>query len=143
MAEEKKPQTIAEEAGLPDNWVPLDSPPIIPSEPPRTGILGDGSSKYAVGSLPPSYQADASFVQTAAYAARIPQLSLMPLGIQGNPATNAAITSTARKTIKFPPAAAAGGNLTVFRAVLVIAALVAGLPWMPSGINESCGVRAA
>ena len=107
MAEEQKPQTIAEEAGLPDNWVPIDAAPIIPSEPPRTGILGDGSSKYAVGSLPPGYQSDKSFVETAAYAARTPQLSLMPLGIQGNPSTNAAIMSTARKAVRIPPAVAA------------------------------------
>ena len=109
MAYDAKPaeKTIAEEAGLPENWVPIDVAPIIPSEPPRTGILGDGSSKYATGSLPPGYQSDTSFVGTAAYADRVPQLSLMPLGFQGNPASNAAIQSTAGKLIARIPAPAA------------------------------------
>lgn len=102
MDETKKPQSIAEEAGLPDNWVPLDVPPIIPG---RTEVgQVDGSQRFLQGSLPPGYQHDSSFVNTEYKAASTPNLALMPLGLTGNPTTNAAIQSTATK------AAAAGSS---------------------------------
>lgn len=89
MDEEKNPQTINEEAGLPDNWVPVDAPPIIPGS-----SLADGSSKYLQGSLPPQSQHDVSFAGTAYKSDRTPSLALMPLGVQGNPSSNAAVQST-------------------------------------------------
>ena len=89
---EDKPQTIAEEAGLPDNWIPVDAPPIVPGMSAPT--TADGSSKYLMGSLPPGFQHDVSFTGTSYSQDRTPQLSLMPLGVQGNPASNAAIQST-------------------------------------------------
>ena len=92
MAENNQ-QTINEEAGLPDNFVPVDAPPIIPGSP-----ISDGSSKYLQGSLPPQFQHDASFVGTG-YASRTPNLSLMPLGIQGNPSSNAAVQSTSQRIV--------------------------------------------
>jgi hypothetical protein len=92
MAENNQ-QTINEEAGLPDNFVPVDAPPIIPGSP-----ISDGSSKYLTASLPPGYQHDASFVGTG-YTSRTPNLSLMPLGIQGNPSSNAAIQSTSQRIV--------------------------------------------
>jgi hypothetical protein len=92
MAENNQ-QTINEEAGLPDNFVPIDAPPIIPGSP-----ISDGSSKYLQGSLPPQFQHDASFVGTG-YASRTPNLSLMPLGIQGNPSSNAAVQSTSQRIV--------------------------------------------
>lgn len=86
-----RPQTINEEAGLPENWVPSDQKPIIPSIP---QFPEDSSNRYLTGSLPPVYQHDTSFVGTAYKTSVAPSLSLMPLGLQGNPQTNAAIQST-------------------------------------------------
>lgn len=105
MADEiKKPQTINEEAKLPDNWVPVDTPPIIPGKSgPGNDESADGSSKYLQGSLPPGYQHDSSFVGTGYKGGGTPALSLMPLGLQGNPSTNAAIQSTAKTTINNNP----------------------------------------
>lgn len=94
MAEDK-PKTINEEAGLPDNWIPVDAPPIVPGTSAPT--TADGSSKYFTGSLPPGFQHDVSFTGTAYKQDRTPQLSLMPLGIQGNPSTNAGSQSTSGK----------------------------------------------
>jgi hypothetical protein len=87
-------KTLAEEAGLPENWIPVDVAPIIPANPP----LPPGASKYQVASLPPGFQHDVSFVKSGEGSPDIPKLSLMPLGVQGNPASNAAIQSTAAKT---------------------------------------------
>lgn len=94
MAEEQKPKTIAEEAGLPDNWHPIDVKPIIPSQ------MRDNSSATAapfVGTLPPTFQQNTDFSGTSRASGRGPNLSLMPLGVQGNPQTNAGIQSTAVK----------------------------------------------
>lgn len=102
MAEEKR-QTLNEEAGLPENWVPLDQPPIIPSQL-QTPANSSGTSTPYVGSLPPSFQQNVDFAATARGGGNLPNLSLMPLGIQGNPSTNAAITSTAIKSVIVPPA---------------------------------------
>src|SRR5258708_6782211 len=97
MDEEQKSQTINEEAGLPDNWTPVDAPPIVPSAMAEIAS-SDASLKYLQGSLPPGFQHDTSFVGTAYKGHRTPQLSLMPLGNQGNPSTNAAAQSTSALT---------------------------------------------
>ena len=105
-------QTINEEAGLPDNWVPVERPPIVPASAPQAG--DEGSSRYLQGSLPPGYQHDTSFVGTSYRASNTPLLSLMPLGLQGNPSNNAAIQSTSKLTASsgssVAPAAAALGD---------------------------------
>lgn len=93
MDEQKKPQTINEEAGLPENWVPIDTPPIVPGR--MEPAQSDGSQKFLQASLPPGYQHDTSFVGTEYRAVQSPNLSLMPLGISGNPTSNAAVQSTA------------------------------------------------
>jgi hypothetical protein len=95
MPDEKRP-TINEEAGLPENWVPLDAPPIIPSRVQNQNPDNSSSSTAPlVGSLPPGYQLDADFVRNAYRGQLVPNLSLMPLGIQGNASSNAGIQSTA------------------------------------------------
>jgi hypothetical protein len=118
MPDEKR-QTINEEAGLPDNWVPLDSPTIIPSNIQKQNPDNSSSSSAPlVGSLPPTYQLDADFVRNAYRGQSVPNLSLMPLGVQGNPSTNAGIVSTSTKIVTqaisaippSPPAAAAVGD---------------------------------
>lgn len=94
---DEKPKTINEEAGLPDNWVPVDRPPVEPGRQNPNALI-DGNLKYLQGSLPPTYQHDSSFVNTAYKSASAPSASLIPLGLQGNPSTNAAIQSTASHT---------------------------------------------
>jgi hypothetical protein len=92
--------TINEEAGLPENWVPLDTPPIVPSKVQNQNPDNSSSSSAPlVGSLPPGYQLDADFVRNAYRGQNVPNLSLMPLGIQGNPTSNAGIQSTAKQIV--------------------------------------------
>ncbi len=107
--------TINEEAGLPDNWVSINAEPIIP------GIASNPSlSKtpaYLQGSLPPATQLDVSFAKTAYESSSAPALSLMPLGVQGSPMTNAGIQSTTTKivtqtTVATPPAPAPAPAVT-------------------------------
>jgi len=93
MPENEK--TIQEEAGLGENWVPVDRPPVVPSNP---NSLNDGNLKYLQGSLPPTFQHDSSFVNNAYKSSTAPSASLVPLGINGNPSTNAAIQSTSTQT---------------------------------------------
>ena len=98
-----KPNSINEEAGLGENWVSVDAPPIVPGRnnpapPPPSGTLFPQTPQYLQGSIPPGYQHDTSFVDTATLTPNAPKFSLMPLGIQGNPTTNAAIQSTASKS---------------------------------------------
>lgn len=88
-----QPKTINEEAGLPENWVPVDRPPLEPGRQNPDSLL-DGNLKYLQGSLPSSYQHDSSFVNTTYKSSSSPTASLVPLGIQADPATNAAIQST-------------------------------------------------
>ena len=95
---DEKPKTINEEAGLGPEWVPLDAPPIIPANTAR--VAADGSDKVLQGSLPPGYQHDVNFTGTAYRSPNSPQLSLMPLGVQGNPTTNAGVQSTATKVVQ-------------------------------------------
>lgn len=97
MADEK-PKTINEEAGLGPEWQVVDVKPVIPVSPEFAGYPIDGASKFLTGSLPPGYQHDTSFVGTSYRSTSAPRLDLMPLGIQGNPSTNAAIQSTVIKT---------------------------------------------
>lgn len=108
--EDKKPQTIAEEAGLPENWVPVNRPPIVPS----TGYGRNPTPALLQGSLAPGYQHDTSFVDTAINSPSVTRADLMPLGVQGNPATNAAIQSTSSITpSSVPPVTAVTLTLDV------------------------------
>jgi len=90
-------QTINEEAGLPENWVPVDRPPVDPGRA-NPNSLNDGNLKYLQGTLPPTYQHDSSFVNTAYKSDTSPSSSLVPLSLNGNPTTNAAIQSTSTIT---------------------------------------------
>lgn len=67
--------------------------PVSPSAPPARNAM----PPYFQGSLPPTQQHDVSFVGTEVGTPRIPKTALMPLPLQSNPATNAAIQSTASK----------------------------------------------
>jgi hypothetical protein len=92
------PKTINEEAGLPENWVPVDRPPLNPNALGSDALI-DGNLKYLQGSLPPSFQHDSSFVNTTYKSPNSHSAGLVPLGINGNPSTNAAIESTSRLAV--------------------------------------------
>jgi hypothetical protein len=100
MSDNPQEKTIAQEAGLPDNWHPIDTAPIVPGAPPAQSPLS-GSDRYLQGSLPSAYQQDVDFTRTAYEGSSTPKLSIMPLGIQGQPSANAAVQSTASITIPF------------------------------------------
>src|SRR5579859_336716 len=88
--------TIHEDSGLPENWVPVDAAPVNPNfTPPQP----NDKSNYYQTSISPSFQHDTSFVGTKYGNPGIPQTSLMPLGVQGNPVSNAAVQSTITKII--------------------------------------------
>jgi hypothetical protein len=97
--EQKKNLTINEEAGLPDNWVPIDAKPIVPSSREFGGYPTDGSSRYLQGSLPPGSQHDTSFVGTAYRSSNSPQLSVMPLSPSGLAQVNAAAQTVATEIV--------------------------------------------
>jgi hypothetical protein len=107
MDENQKHQTINEEAGLPDNWVPVDAAPIIPGRPTVDFQANEGTLRYTQASLPPGYQHDTSFTRAGIQGPNAPALGLMPLSIAGNPSTNAGIQSTAVKAAKSSPSAVA------------------------------------
>jgi len=102
--DEKEP-TIAEEAGLPDSWKPVDSAPIIPSSAPapnsRANLFG--------GSISPTLQHDFIFSQTKYGTPVIPSLPLMPLSASGQPTVGAAIHSGSTTTINNNVSAVAAG----------------------------------
>src|SRR5271157_3526417 len=97
--------TINEEANLPANWVPLDLPPIIPGVTPA--MPSNKTPRYLQGTVPPATQHDSSLVGTAYETPNIPQLTMMPLGVQGSPMTNAGIQSTA---VKSAPSSSSSGS---------------------------------
>lgn len=100
------PKSIAAEAGLPENWQPINTTPIIPSKMQQSGE--PNLSALLQASLPPGFQHDVSFTGTTIRSSHAPGLSLMPLGLQGNPITNAAIQSTASITPTSVPSTVGG-----------------------------------
>ena len=92
----KKDMSIAEEAGLPENWVPIDSTPIVPSN------MAAGTNPYGGGSLPPNFNLQPDTLSTNYKGPGIPAVRLMP--VQGNPAINAQTQSIVEKAIsEIPP----------------------------------------
>ena len=92
---------INAEAGLGENWLPVDQKPIIPGARPET--LANPENRFLQGSIPQSFQLGPHFVETEAMTASAPRFSLMPLGVQGNPVSNAGVTSTATKIVQNTP----------------------------------------
>jgi hypothetical protein len=109
MARKKKEPTLAEEAGLPGSWAPVESEPInpatkgAPSNPNKMAPFFDGS-------ISPDMQHDATFVGTRYGTPGIPSLPLMPIGASGRPTGNAATVSIVKQLVK-PATPPAGGNL--------------------------------
>src|ERR1700688_2698133 len=96
MARKKEP-TLAEEAGLPESFHPVDSAPIIPSAPSVPPLNFKG--QYFDGTLSPTMmQANATLVGTK-YGYSTPVLPLMPLPSSGIPTVGSAIQSGSTTTI--------------------------------------------
>lgn len=116
MSEEKdsKPQTIAEEAGLPDNWVPVpveDTKPLVPGAnsggAPVQGPQGFKSTSdmppYFSGSINPDMAHDSDYVRSQIASPAVPTVPLMPIAPSGKPQHNAAITSIVKSTVTTVP----------------------------------------
>lgn len=103
---------LIDEKNVPANWVPApEKGPLSAPAPPVPNAM----PPFFSGSMPPSIQHDSKFVGTEVGTPGIPKHSLMPMGTQANPFTNAAATSTAKiivqqaiAAIPPPPAPAAG-----------------------------------
>src|SRR5208282_4559632 len=89
--DDQKPKTIAEEAGLPENWVPKDVAPIIPSAPAVDQQQGPG--QYFAGPLSSNLQHDAAFYKTRYGGSGVPEFPLMPLAPSGNALINSSVKS--------------------------------------------------
>jgi hypothetical protein len=92
VAKKKKDPTLAEEAGLPEGWKPVESEPINPS------MLGAPSNSNKMtpffdGSISPTMQHDTTFVGTKYGTPSIPVLPLMPMGASAISSINSAIQS--------------------------------------------------
>ncbi len=90
---------INEAAGLGPEWVPApERPPIIPGQvaAPPVSATTPVVPQYSAGSLPPNFQHDASFVDTAQPTPNAPKFSLMPLGLSSNSVSSAQITSVVK-----------------------------------------------
>lgn len=88
-------QHLMDESQVPDNWVSAEVAKATPPAPPARPDM----PMFFSGSLPPNIQHDTSFVGTKTGSFRIPTHSLMPLGVQANPASNAGVQSTVIKQI--------------------------------------------
>lgn len=90
---------LLEQSGL----ISKPTNPIVPgkSAPSLPFMDGAGSTApFFAGSLPPQFQLDSSFSRAQALTSRVPKNTLMPLAINSNPSSNAAIQSTAVKIIE-------------------------------------------
>jgi len=120
---------LIDEKDVPGNWVDDVSPAanrLRPSAPP----IPNAMPQYFTGSMPPKLQHDTSFVGTETASPRIPKFSLMPLGLQANAITNAAIASTASVTPPRTPPATGGGDVTALTGP--VEALITGNPAAPT-----------
>jgi hypothetical protein len=102
-----KDLSIQEEAGLPENWQPIDVEPIRPGRitQPITGpASNEDKNAFHQGTAPSNLQHDSTFVGTQYGTPGVVNTPLMPLGANGNPITNAAIQSTATKAAASVPA---------------------------------------
>jgi hypothetical protein len=99
------PNLVSEEdlKGMEPVEVKTITPSIGPSAPPATPSLQPLTPLFS-GSLAPQLQLDANFARASTDNSRIPKASLMPLGVNGNPSSNAGILSSSRSlTVAFPP----------------------------------------
>ena len=104
--EEKKEPTLAQEAGLPDNWYPVDSSPINPS---AALSRPNPMATFFAGPISPTLQHDKTFVDTQLGTYNVAKLPLVPLSSSGQPSVGAAVQSGSTTTINNSVNAVAGG----------------------------------
>ena len=80
-----------ENYGLPENFVPIDVPPIIPAN--LVPGAGPAVNPYKSGTLNPNLSFQQDLVNAGSYGPGVPSTRLMPIGAAGNPQANAAIKS--------------------------------------------------
>jgi len=107
-------QTIQEEAGLDSNWKPVDSAPVVPSDPntwksPSTAPLPNAMANNFGGVLNPSGQHDVFFVRPQVGSPSIPTLPLLPLAASGQPTVGSAVQSGSTVTIVDTASSVAAG----------------------------------
>ena len=104
--DEKREPTLAEEAGLPDSWHPVDSAPINPA-----AAIGSPNpmANFFSGPISPTLQHDVNFVNTQLGTYNIAKLPLVPLAASGQPSVGAAVQSGSTTTINNSVNAVAGG----------------------------------
>lgn len=91
--------TLNQEAGLPENWHPIDARPIVPGQSNASPPLPNEMANYFSGSISPTMQHDAVFVGTQYGSPNVPSVSLMPIAAAGVPAVGSAIQSGSRVSI--------------------------------------------
>src|SRR5205823_3715471 len=87
-----------------------------PSETAHPSALVFGTDRapaFFSGSMPPQFQLDAHFSRARSHSANVPTSSLMPFAINANPSSNAAIQSTAQRTVIVSSPSAADIDNTV------------------------------
>src|SRR5580658_4616974 len=82
-----------ENYGLPENFVPIDVAPIIPSN-----TQNAANSPYKSGTLNPNFSFQQDLVN-AGTPPNIPSVRLMPIGASGNPQQNSAIKTIVDQAI--------------------------------------------
>lgn len=97
MPNEQNPNITpeGENYGLPENFVPVDAPPIIPVN------IGANQNPYLSGSIPSNLNLQPDLIATDVRGGRVPSVRLMP--VQGNPAVNAQTQSIVEKAIAAIP----------------------------------------
>jgi hypothetical protein len=96
---------IVKEAGLPDNWHPVDVPAINPAQPLSAPPLPNKMDSYFQGSLSPTMQHDAVFVGTQYGSPSVPNIALMPVAFSGTPSFNSAVKSAVGQAVAVAAAA--------------------------------------
>lgn len=93
MPNEQNPNITpeGENYGLPENFVPVDAPPIIPVN------IGANQNPYLSGSIPSNLNLQPDLIATDVRGGRVPTVRLMP--VQGNPAVNAQTQSIVENAI--------------------------------------------
>jgi len=93
-------QTVAQEAGLPGNFHPIDVPPIIPGQPTGGAPPTPATMQpYFSGSIPPAFMLQPDQINTQYGGGSTPSARLMPVGAGGNPQIVAAAQSVATQIV--------------------------------------------
>lgn len=98
--------SLAQEAGLPDSWHPVDSAPINPAAAPNRP---NSMQNFFSGPISPTLQHDKYFVDTQLGTYGVAKLPLVPLAASGQPSVGAAVQSGSTTTINNSVNAVAGG----------------------------------